>query len=148
MFCGINVWAFRGQQMNPNRVIERIQQAAQQDCVFRGKTGRRFVGWINGFVWYSQMLALTKQLTLISFIIYDMWVYTCTSHRETQCTSVKERACVWNSCSIFQSAEKLSKEENKTKNEHIWSLVSLSDNATLKPNCQTFHFIQNHHIGR
>lgn len=92
MFCGITVWAFRGQQMNPNGVLERIQKAAQQDCV-QGKNWE--ICWMDQWcVWYSQMLALTKQLTLISFIIYDMWVYTCASYRETESTSVKERACV------------------------------------------------------
>lgn len=94
-------------------------------CVQGKKIGRRFVGWINGFVWYSQMLALTKQLTLISLIIYDMWVYTWASYRETECTSVKKSLCVCVKQLLHFPTDRET-EQRKEKKECI-----LRDNVTL-----------------
>lgn len=140
MFCGITVWAFRGQQMNPNGVLERIQKAAQQDCV-QGKNWEE-ICWMDQWCFWSSDAGL-NQTTDTHFFHY-LWhvsVYVCQLQRAHLWK--RERACVRNSCSIFQLTEKL----NKEKWECIWSLGSLRDHVILKPNC-LLYIIQNRHTGR
>ncbi len=144
MFCGITVWAFRGQQMNPNRVLERIQKAAQQDCV-QGKNWEEICWMDQWCVWYSQMLALTKKLTHFFHYLWHVSVYVCQLQRDREHICERESVRAWETAAPFSNwQEKL----NKEKRECIWLLGSLRDNVILKPNCQKFHFIQNRHIGR
>lgn len=112
------LWELRSQRINPNGALERTQKAAQQDCVQEKKHCEEICWGINGFVWYSQMLALTKQLAHSFF--YYLW------HVSVICVPATHRAhlCVCPTAAPFSSWQRhwaIAEEKSRKTKVHLIS---------------------------